>query len=56
MKKAFFDEKTQKFSVCVPISIYKKLKHITIDEETTLADLVRDIVFQFLEDYEKNKH
>lgn len=50
MKKAFFNGETRRFSVCVSVEDYRKLKHIAVDKDLSLADLVREVVNKILEE------
>lgn len=57
MKKAFSnsDKIFQPLTVRVPLEQYRKLKHIAVDKDLSLAELGRKIIAQFLKDYEKSK-
>lgn len=57
MKKAFSnsDQTFQQLTARVPLDQYKKLKHIAVDKNLSLAELARQILAQFLKDYEKSK-
>lgn len=53
MKKALFNaEPIQAFTVRIPIPHYKKLRHMAIDKDISLADLVRKIISDFITEFE----
>ena len=43
----------QKFTMNLDKEIRKKLSHIAIDEETTVTEIVTNLILDFIEEYNK---
>ena len=45
----------QKFTMNLDKEVRKTLSHIAIDEETTVTEIVTDLILNYIKEYENNK-
>ena len=44
----------QKFTMNINSQLLKKLKHIAIDEDLTVTEIITKLIKEYVEEYEKN--
>lgn len=46
----------QKFTMNIDKELIKKLKHISIDEEKTVTEIITKLITEYVNEYEKTKN